>query len=371
MQTQSTRCGRTSAGFTLVELLVVIAIIGTLIGLLLPAVQAAREAARQSACQNNLKQLGLAVLNYESAKGTLPPHHFPWQLGVMMNAGTAMQAGNSVSFLVWILPFTEEQSLGDQAVARIKANQNNRGGAFAEQPAVLLCASEQYRGKGPLGSGVTSYRGNRGDISAWEYVTSRGPISMGSATTTTTGGTYLKNIAVRQKDITDGISTTVLLSEAVIGTQSSLSTFPAGVGKLTQDSSTAPASCLAILSNGRYSPTISDSTVPPGAMWGASNAAYTCFFTSVAPNSPRCTWDNDWSPAIMPASSYHPGGVFVTMCDASTRFVVNQIDAGIATAGQVNDQGTTSNTHTYTGQSIRGVWGAIGTIKGGESRRLE
>jgi prepilin-type N-terminal cleavage/methylation domain-containing protein/prepilin-type processing-associated H-X9-DG protein len=94
-------------GFTLVELLVVIAIIGILVGLLLPAVQAAREAARRMSCQNNLKQMGLALHNYESTFKSLPPALF----GSPFNGHTLDDDG--FGWQVSILPFMEQQNTYD------------------------------------------------------------------------------------------------------------------------------------------------------------------------------------------------------------------------------------------------------------------
>jgi prepilin-type N-terminal cleavage/methylation domain-containing protein/prepilin-type processing-associated H-X9-DG protein len=92
--------------FTLVELLVVIAIIGVLVALLLPAIQAAREAARRSQCKNNLKQIGLALHNYESSRRTFPP-------GYISTAATVNGPGTGPgwSWGAYILPYLEESSI--------------------------------------------------------------------------------------------------------------------------------------------------------------------------------------------------------------------------------------------------------------------
>lgn len=96
-------------GFTLVELLVVIAIIGILVALLLPAIQAAREAARRSQCQNHLKQICLATLNYENTTKELPPVH--WEDSIPTSARPKIVQHSIISY---ILSYLEEQVLADQ-----------------------------------------------------------------------------------------------------------------------------------------------------------------------------------------------------------------------------------------------------------------
>ena len=126
-----------NSGFTLVELLVVIAIIGILIALLLPAVQAAREAARRMQCSNNLKQISLAALNYESTYKCLPIciAHFD-EAGV---------EGNGLSWMIGILPFMEQQPLFDSLNLDGQAYTAGRGVFNAENHELIRQPIDAYR----------------------------------------------------------------------------------------------------------------------------------------------------------------------------------------------------------------------------------
>src|SRR4051812_41680178 len=132
-------------GFTLIELLVVIAIIAVLIALLLPAVQAAREAARRSQCVNNLKQLGLAVMNYESTNGSLPPSAYsyssPFTCGVSQ--------GNDIAMKPRILPFLEQVAVYNAMNFGFRFNCPQNSTSLTTQLNTLLCPSD---GNVPIGT---------------------------------------------------------------------------------------------------------------------------------------------------------------------------------------------------------------------------
>jgi prepilin-type N-terminal cleavage/methylation domain-containing protein len=155
------RSTRRLHGFTLVELLVVIAIIGILVALLLPAIQAARESARRIQCTNNMKQLGLAILNYESTKRELPLAYTPTYTG-NQNKGPC---GNFTTFknptnnkqdhflLTFLLPYIEQQALYDQIdfnrdwfdnTVSTTTGTNNREAVKRDIPD-FLCPSTEYR----------------------------------------------------------------------------------------------------------------------------------------------------------------------------------------------------------------------------------
>ncbi|MEX0643323.1 MAG: DUF1559 domain-containing protein [Pirellulales bacterium] len=148
-------------GFTLVELLVVIAIIGILVALLLPAIQAAREAARRTQCTNNMKQLGLAILNYESGRKQLPLAFSPnWTgdsyMGQCPGTKAPVTAANGLRkhfVLSYILPYLEQQSVYDRidfkrdwynnGLSATKNTKNNE--ATAVDIADFLCPSAPGR----------------------------------------------------------------------------------------------------------------------------------------------------------------------------------------------------------------------------------
>ena len=130
-----------SRGFTLVELLVVISIIGILIGMLLPAVQMVREAARITSCKNNLRQLGLAIQNFEGATQKLPP---------------ARGADRFLTWPVYLMPFMEMQNLSDRLDTRL-AYQNQDPVAVQQPVSTLFCPTRNFR------SGFLSNRETRGE----------------------------------------------------------------------------------------------------------------------------------------------------------------------------------------------------------------
>jgi prepilin-type N-terminal cleavage/methylation domain-containing protein/prepilin-type processing-associated H-X9-DG protein len=335
--------------FTLVELLVVITIIAILIALLLPAVQAAREAARRLQCQNNIKQLGLAVLNYEQTQRIFPPSSF-WPWG-SYTAGNTLNYGPN--WVIITLPYMGQQPLYDSFYQMFAAQGNimRVGGVSTTRQALrgtilpsMLCPTDSYNKvlfNGSANSGLTiigdgwarsNYGANAslafmdpGSTANWAdprvNIRGAGKNCGGWASDLMRGGMGA-DISVRMADIKDGTSRTILLGEIRTGlsagdprgcwAMSGASSALWGHGSVGDSNGINPATDLADNFPG--------CTVLQNALGNATllRERMTCFdYTSYNESSVR---------------SLHPGGANVCFCDGSVHWISEFID----TAGSIN-----------------------------------
>jgi prepilin-type processing-associated H-X9-DG protein len=210
----------------LIELLVVIAIIAILIALLLPAVQQAREAARRTQCRNNLKQLGLAVHNYESTFGTFPINRYgDYTYSSVWNH--AYEDSQSWSWLASILPYLDASPLWNQSGIPHLALKDSP--ALAVSIPAYLCPSDTLSGNGPRNErshylrtnplvGMTNYKGVQGANFCWGDWANPGTGGHGCEPWEDGDGVfYPLNWAhvLRLRDVTDGLSNTTMIGEDV------------------------------------------------------------------------------------------------------------------------------------------------------------
>ncbi len=199
-------------GFTLIELLVVIAIIAVLIGLLLPAVQKVREAANRLKCQNNLKQIGIALHGYHDRDSALPPgfRYLPTVSG-------ARTQGSEATWVTHILPELEQEPLAKRvdwtgAFGFVGGNPSDTNYLVATTPLkVFQCPSDPGTGTKGDQLAVGSYVANNGS----------GPLVERSAADTAPRptGTFGMNTRLRFTDIGDGTNSTALASETLMGVE--------------------------------------------------------------------------------------------------------------------------------------------------------
>ena len=305
---------RRQRGFTLIELLVVIAIIAVLIALLLPAVQQAREAARRTQCKNNLKQLGLALHNYESTFSTLPPGSLVNPLVFSAHARLLpyLDQANLQNLLDYsVPPLTSVTPATGYDTAAIARNDN----AAKQFLPVMLCPSDGDRVPNSVYAGVS-------------YPACYGSAINGTTTETDAAfarprdgadGVIVARLCTRLRDITDGTSNTVVLGEQLLGdgvdSAPTNSDYRRRMLMLTGNTITNPTNCAA------------------GTAWSGSRGdkwiwhGRTLYNHYYAPNAktPDC-YNTSSGYFLTSARSAHVGGVQVGLCDGSVRFVSENID---------------------------------------------
>jgi len=387
--------------FTLVELLVVIAIIGILIALLLPAVQAAREAARRMTCMNNLKQYALSMHNYHDASKTFPAGRAGTQATVPGgNAGDENNHRNySFGPSCFVLPFIEQTSRYDFYMTIAKAGGSLQPMSwfgpdtppnyreFFEGPiSPYMCPSDPevstpgYPVVGDGGGTIANESIQIGYPNARNsYATCRADfyVSGDNNNVNVSGGLVARGMFAPLRwfgiqHCIDGTSNTLLLSERATAPNSLTTTtylVPIRGGIIQVGGMTGnPSVCLNARRGKMQQGDASRGGVrqQTGIFVFDGRTTYNGFSTIFPPNSPSCAAAGNTAHGMFSATSYHTGGVNAALADASVQFISETIDHGDPT---IPSPGTPGGPALSEG-SRYGVWGAIGTKNGGESRSL-
>ena len=291
--------------FTLIELLVVIAIIAVLIGLLLPAVQKVRDAAARLQCTNNLKQIGLAMMNYESTYNRFPAGYLD---NMTTNPVNTAAIGNPAPIIGWgwgalILPYLEQETLYKSININSIAMNDTSAAAVAFRKTVIkgfLCPSDDTG----LNTFTISGTGGNFELAKCSYAGVNGQGELADFDCAVGSGMFLRGRGVSIAEVTDGLSNTLF-----VGERSSKSAIqPLGV--------TLPGVCTWV------------GALPGGLLNEETPALFVLGHTGTPsdahkPNTPQ---SNNGFFHVEDYTSKHSGGVNFLFGDGSVRFITDSID---------------------------------------------